>query len=116
MRDYNMLVTRRRIMVQEKTETESELQQLKLNLRRQANVEEDLLAEEKVAAEAVARAKERLARVRDRMEEQREVRRAATEKEQRAQAKLQMLIGTIKSIEADAEKAHVLCEASKQSF
>ncbi len=116
LRDYNMLVTRRRIMVQEKSETESELRQLKLISRRQADVEEDLLAEEKIAAEAVARAKERLARVRGRIEEQRHVKCDAMEKEQCAHAKLQMLIGTIKGIEADAEKAHVLCEASKQPF
>ena len=114
MREYNMLLTRRRIMMQEKTEAESELRQLKHTLLRQVDVEEDLLAEEKVAAEAVARAKERLARVRGRMEDQRQARRDAAEKEQRARAKLQMLVGTIKNIETDAEKAHVLCEASKQ--
>ena len=114
LREYNMLLTRRRIMMQEKTEAESELRQLKHTLLRQVDVEEDLLAEEKVAAEAVARAKERLARVRGRMEDQRQARRDAAEKEQRARAKLQMLVGTIKNIETDAEKAHVLCEASKQ--
>ena len=116
LREYNMLVTRRRIMVQERTETEAELRQLKVDLQKQVDVEEDLLAEEKVAADAVAHAKERLARVRARMEEQRVMRLEAAEKEQRVQAKLQMLVSTIKSIESDAEKAHVLCEASKQSL
>ena len=101
-------------MVQEKSETEKELRQLSSDLQRQIDLEEDLLAEEKVAAEAVARAKERLARVRSRIEEQRQAKLDAVEKEQQAKTKLQMLVGTIKNIEADAEKAHVLCEASKQ--
>ena len=114
LREYKMLVTRRSIMVQEKSETEKELRQLSSDLQRQIDLEEDLLAEEKVAAEAVARAKERLARVRSRIEEQRQAKLDAVEKEQQAKTKLQMLVGTIKNIEADAEKAHVLCEASKQ--
>ena len=89
---------------------------MKARIQSQADIEGDLLAQEKIAAEAVAKAKENLARVRARIEEQRHVRNDAVEQEKRTRAKLQMLIGTIKNIEADAEKAHVLSEASKQNY
>lgn len=113
LREYNMLKTRRRIMVQERDDTEAEARRLRAQRQRHQDKEGDLLAEERAAADAVARAKARLAGVRARIEEHRQIGDCATEQEAKIQAKLAMLKATISTIESEAQKAHVLASASK---
>ena len=114
LREYNMLKTRRRILMQEQSETKEEMRRLLKTWQNQVDEERRIMAEEKQAAADVNAAKKRLERVRSRLAEQQVSIASAKEQKVLAETKLEMIASTLETIARDADKAHILASAAKQ--
>ena len=115
LREYNMLKTRRRILIQEQTETVEEMKQLDVLHHRNRKEEQRIRNEEKQAALDVEAAKKRLARIRVRLEEQQCLTLTVKEQKEMSETKLNMIQSTLTTINKDADKAHVMASAAAQN-
>ena len=110
--EYNMLKTRRRILRQEQTESKQEMARLDSAYRLHVTEEQRIRMEEKQAALDVEAAKKRLARIRNRLEEQHSLTSSVKDQKDLADTKLNMIKSTLATICQQADKAGVLASAA----
>jgi hypothetical protein len=112
LREYNMLKTRRRILRQEQTESKQEMARLDSAYRLHVTEEQRIRMEEQQAALDVEAAKKRLARIRNRLEEQHSLTSSVKDQKDLADTKLNMIKSTLATICQQADKAGVLASAA----